>query len=337
VTGSTGSQGAQGNQGFQGVFGGNSLGYTFSSTTTDSDPGSGILRFNNATLASVTKIYIDDLDENATDQQTWIDALDDTSNTTHFGYVRICKQASAAAFAIYEITAANTDPGGYTKLNLAYVTSAGSFSDTDKIFISFSRTGDRGVQGTQGTAGSNGSTGAQGAQGAQGSAGGAGSGQTLLIWMCGRDKAEFPASNYATYNTRNNHSVLEFDTTTGETVYIPFIMPRSYAGGGITVYLTWCAATATSGTIGWLVAVERIGAAQQDIDSDGFAADQTLTAITVDAASGNTTVGNVAFTNGAQMDSVAVGEMFRLRITRNVASDTAAGDAQLLAVEIKET
>jgi len=46
---------------------------------------------------------------------------------------------------------------------------------------------------------------------------------------------------------------------------------------------------------------------------------------------------NVAFTDGAQMDSVAVGELFRIKVTRDAASDDAAGDAELHAVEIKET
>jgi hypothetical protein len=37
-----------------------SLKYTFSTTTTDADPGTATMRFDNATPASVTKIYIDD-------------------------------------------------------------------------------------------------------------------------------------------------------------------------------------------------------------------------------------------------------------------------------------
>lgn len=39
-----------------------SLGYTFSTTTAKADPGAGIVRFNNATPASVTELYVDDLD-----------------------------------------------------------------------------------------------------------------------------------------------------------------------------------------------------------------------------------------------------------------------------------
>lgn len=161
------------------------------------------------------------------------------------------------------------------------------------------------------------------------------SGNTLCVFhVLG---AEFPSSNMATLGTRNQHAVLNFDTTTQETCYFTGILPRAYAGGGITVYLHWATATATSGTIGWGVSFERIGAAQQDIDSDGFATEQTVTAATVDATSGNVSITNVAVTNGANIDSLAAGEAFRIRIRRDVTNDTAAGDAQLIAVELKET
>lgn len=161
------------------------------------------------------------------------------------------------------------------------------------------------------------------------------SGDTLLIFL--PSAAEFPSSNYATFNTRNNHLVLEFDTTTQETCYFSAVMPRSYSGNGVTPYVHWAAASATSGTIGWDISFERIGSAQQDIDSDGFATAQTVTAATVDGTSGNVSVTNVAISNGANMDSVAAGEAFRLRIRRDVSNDNATGDAQLLAVELKET
>ena len=162
------------------------------------------------------------------------------------------------------------------------------------------------------------------------------SGNTLAVFTA--LDAEFPASNYATLDTRNNHAVLDFDATTGETAYFTGIMPRHYAGTtGVTVYLHYAATSATSGTIGWLVAFERMGDGGTDIDADSFAADQTVTAETVDGTSGIMDVANVAITNGANMDSVVAGDTFRLRITRDVATDTATGDAELISIEIKET
>jgi hypothetical protein len=144
--------------------------------------------------------------------------------------------------------------------------------------------------------------------------------------------AEFPTSNYATLDSRNNHPVLDFDTTTGETAYFTGVLPADYAGAGITVHLYVSMTSATSGTVGWLVAIERIDASSLDIDADSFAADNTLTAATVPATSGQVLKQSINISNGANMDSLAAGELFRLRITRDVANDTAAGDAELLRV-----
>lgn len=160
------------------------------------------------------------------------------------------------------------------------------------------------------------------------------SGDTLAIFTPLSN--EPPSSNYATLDTRNGHPVLNFDTTTQETAIFSGVMPRNYAGGNIVVYVHSCAATATTGTIGWDVTFETIGTAQ-DIDSDGFATAQTVTASTVNGTSGICNVDSVTCTAGSTgTDSVAAGNAYRLRIRRDVANDTATGDAQLVAVEIKE-
>lgn len=145
------------------------------------------------------------------------------------------------------------------------------------------------------------------------------------------------ATNMATIDTRNGHFVLDFDDTTGETAFFKGVLPRHYAAGGITVYVHASLTSAVTGTLGWLVAFERVSDSIQDIDADGFAADTTITAATVPGTSGHVSILNAAMANGAAIDSIAVGEGFRLRITRNVAGDSAVGDAELWAVELKET
>lgn len=161
------------------------------------------------------------------------------------------------------------------------------------------------------------------------------SGNTLLtLFPLGYEPT---STNYATLELRNSHPVLAFDTTTQESAIWTGIMPRHYAGGGITVYIHWMAASATSGTIGWDVSIERMSDATTDLDSDSFATAQTVTAATVPGTTGVVSVTNVAITSGANMDSLAAGESFRIRIRRDVTNDTAAGDAQLLAAEIKES
>ena len=147
---------------------------------------------------------------------------------------------------------------------------------------------------------------------------------------------EPPSSNYATLDARNGHPVLDFDDTTQEAAIWSFVLPRTYAGGGITVYVGSSATSATSGTIGWTVEIERVGTAQ-DTDSDSFASAATITAATVSGTSGIVTTSNVGITDGANIDSIAVGELCRIRVKRDVSNDNAAGDAELHFVEIKET
>ena len=161
------------------------------------------------------------------------------------------------------------------------------------------------------------------------------SGQSLLSFA--PQDNEPPTSNFATLDTRNTHPTLDFDATTQETAIFSAVLPRNYSNNGITAYVHWAATSAVSGTIGWDVSFERIGDAQQDLDADGFATAQTVTAATVPATSGHVKITNVAVTDGANIDSIAVGELFRLRVRRDVANDDAAGDAELVAVELKET
>lgn len=162
------------------------------------------------------------------------------------------------------------------------------------------------------------------------------SGDTLLIFtpQCN----EPPASAPATMDTRNNHPVLDFDDAANESAIFSGVMPQHYAGTtGVTVLLHYAMTTAITGDIDWDVAFERIGDAGQDIDSDGFAAVNSVDNTTVLGTSGQLDVISVTFTDGVDMDSVVAGDGFRIKVTRDAVSDTAAGDAELRFVEIQET
>lgn len=148
---------------------------------------------------------------------------------------------------------------------------------------------------------------------------------------------EPPAANYATLDTRNNHNVLDFDGSTNESAVFTGVMPQHYAGGGVTVYIHYSMTSATTDDVDWDVAFERIGDQQLDIDADSFAAVQSVDGTVVPGTSGFVDVVSIPFTNGAQMDSVVAGELFRLKITRDAVSDTDATDAELHTVEIRET
>lgn len=161
------------------------------------------------------------------------------------------------------------------------------------------------------------------------------SGDTLLIFTPLHN--EPPSSDLATLDTRNQHPCLDFDAADNENAVFSAIMPRNYGGGGITVYLHYAMSSAEAGNVDWDVAFERIGDQQQDIDGDGFAGVQSVNDTNVPGTTGLVDIVSIAFANGAEMDSVAVGESFRLKVTRDAGNDTAAGDAELVKVEIKET
>lgn len=164
------------------------------------------------------------------------------------------------------------------------------------------------------------------------------SGDTLCTFVPAGN--EPPASAFATLDLRNVHPVLDFDGTTDEEAVFTGVLPRHYAGGGLTVRCFVAFTSATSGSGRIQAAIERIDASSLDIDADSFAAFQSV-GVTAPGTSGQVVTGDVAMTSGAQMDSLAAGEAFRLKIRRDAdgtsGTDDIATDMELLAVEIRET
>jgi hypothetical protein len=164
------------------------------------------------------------------------------------------------------------------------------------------------------------------------------SGETLLIFDPMNN--EPPATLYATLDLRNSHPVLDFDGTADEEAVFTGILPRNYAGGGLTIYLHVMFTTATSGNAYWQAAIERMDDASLDLDADSFAA-FVGAAGNPNAASGKMTLVTLTFTDGSAMDSLVVGEMFRLKVRRDadgsVGTDDVTTDGELVGIEIKET
>jgi len=119
------------------------IGYNFSTTTTMADPGSGNVRFNNATVASVTAIAIDDLDANGVDQSAYIALFDDSTNTVKGTLVFRTGGGDVATFNITGLT----DNTGWFQIAVTHVASSGTFSNAEDTFIGFTRAGDKGADG----------------------------------------------------------------------------------------------------------------------------------------------------------------------------------------------
>lgn len=156
VTGPTGPTGAQGAAstvtGPTGARGG--VDYVFSTTTTDADPGNGIFRYNNATLASVTFIYIDNLDNLGNTQTTWYDLWDDSTDTVK-GFITI-QGTSGSVVNQFRITGNVTVATGYYKIPVAFVSGAALPTNSAPNIVSFTRTGNVGANGTSGSNGDRG-------------------------------------------------------------------------------------------------------------------------------------------------------------------------------------
>ena len=102
--------------------GGDSAQFKYSTTTTDSDPGSGYIRFNNSTLGSATSAFVDDAEINGTDVSAWLLSFDDvTGNATNRGRIRVTKSNTLDTWHVWKITGASTDASGYVKLALTYI------------------------------------------------------------------------------------------------------------------------------------------------------------------------------------------------------------------------
>jgi len=165
-------------------------------------------------------------------------------------------------------------------------------------------------------------------------------GDTLAVFT--PQNNEPPASNFATLDTRNGYLVLDFDDTTDESESAIFrgFMPRNYDGGGVTVTVGWSATTATTGTISLDVAFMSVTDDADDLDTKAFAAANNANPTTA-SATGEVDYATVTFTDGADMDSVAAGEMFFLKVTRDAngttSTDDVSGDMELHFVEVRET
>lgn len=152
-----------------------------------------------------------------------------------------------------------------------------------------------------------------------------------------------PSSNPAQLTVRagastpaEQYTVWAFDSGTIEYIDLKGAL-RGYAGGGLTVDIYWVSASATSGVTRWGAAFHRFSSTV-DIDT-AFTFDYNDADSTAAGTSGYTITASITFTDGADMDSLANGEAFWLRIRRNAshANDTMTGDAQMLTVLVRET
>ena len=121
--------------------------WTFDSTTSMADPGTGDIRFNNATVSSVTQIAVsaNTADTGNPDISDFVASWDDSTNASDKGKLVIKKRGTPATFAIFTITGTITDNTTWLQIPVSHVQSNGTFSNTDETYTQFNRTGDDGA------------------------------------------------------------------------------------------------------------------------------------------------------------------------------------------------
>jgi hypothetical protein len=164
---------------------------------------------------------------------------------------------------------------------------------------------------------------------------GTGGSESTALNFAAKD-AVLPATDFMTWDNTYGRLVLLAPESVDQYVDFTGVLDH-YSGGGLTVDIFWTA-NGTSGNVVWQAAIERFQTGTLVITSDSFAAFNSVT----DATEGVANVANkatITFTDGADMDSLADGEMFRIRIQREGtnAADTVNTDTRLFGIRIIET
>lgn len=165
---------------------------------------------------------------------------------------------------------------------------------------------------------------------AMGGGGGGGSGSKTLIGWQPFDNNP-PVSSYATLDSRNAIPVLAF--ATGESaVFAGIIRQGADLSSGIKVRSFWLAASATSGDFIVTSAFER---GNTDLDADSFATGKDSAVSNPNGTNGIVTVVETTHSS-AEIDGLAAGEFFRLKLTRKSAGDTVTGDLHFIGGIIEQ-
>lgn len=119
--------------------------FNFATSTVMADPSTGNVRFNNATLASVTALAFSV--NTAASGNPSIRSFMSTwgaSTSVVRGHLLIRKIGTPATYAVFAITAAVTDNTTWEQVTVTHVSSNGTFAAADQLSVQFSRSGDPG-------------------------------------------------------------------------------------------------------------------------------------------------------------------------------------------------
>lgn len=170
-TGSTGPQGETGAKGDPGTIAAECFNYTFGGTSSSGmDPGTGVYLTDNSDVDLVTRVFIDNIDNNSSSSVSVLKGVLISTNTVK-GFIDLTCQDPPNLSVLYRIlggTGFGSDATGYYELAVEkFMGDTGTIFDTvmgcTATDICITRSGDRGDVGPTGSVGPTGATGPAGA------------------------------------------------------------------------------------------------------------------------------------------------------------------------------
>lgn len=148
--------------------------------------------------------------------------------------------------------------------------------------------------------------------------------------------AEYPSANFPqflTIHSTERRHVLAFDASTSESCMWTKVIPQGWTGT-VSGTISYCMASATSGSLSLSLTIEAVTSGDAlDLDAaTSYDSVNTGTDAAVPGTAGYMEQISFTLTN---LDSSAAGDLVRIKLSRDI-SDTAAGDAYVFAVEIRD-
>jgi hypothetical protein len=130
--------------------------------------------------------------------------------------------------------------------------------------------------------------------------------------------------------------LLDFDSTALEYMDWKCTMPNHYSGRGVNATVWWLS-TITTSQVRWNGRFKSFTDDVDNLTTKAYASAQAVSS-TPGSVAGEMVGDVIAFTDGAQMDSVAINEPFLFRLNRDPAhgDDGHAADARLFCVILRE-
>lgn len=150
------------------------------------------------------------------------------------------------------------------------------------------------------------------------------------------NSAEFPSATFPQLTQINQRPVLAFDAATSEAAYWTDVAAQGLTGT-LSLIISFVMASATSGNVVWRAQIEAVsdGDTVNLASATSFDTANSSGAVAVPGTAGLVKQCTITLTNA---DAIVSADYYRISIDRDAAnaSDTATGDAYLLAFELRD-